>query len=54
MNIPKGKFSKIILIGEDLFLNSGFSLGIYVLISKIIGGECVPSASVLPACLGLD
>lgn len=27
MNIPKGKFSKIILIGKDLFLNSGFSLG---------------------------
>lgn len=52
MNIPKGKFSKIILIGEDLSLNSGFSLGIYVFRSKIIGGGCVPSACT--ACLGLD
>lgn len=36
MNMPKGKFSKIILIGEDLFLNSGFSLGFMFLDLKLL------------------
>lgn len=36
MNIPKGKFSKIILISEDLFLNSEFSLRFMFLDLKLL------------------
>ena len=44
------KLHKSILIGENLFLNSGFSLGFYAsFASKNIDGGPVPSAY-----LGLD
>lgn len=52
----KLKFYKNVLIGEILFLNSGFSLEFSAAFrSKNISGEAyMPSASIMPACLRLD